>query len=377
MDFRIRLPNNPKERRRLQNRAAQRKFRRKHNQSSGRDVGIAIEPSNINPTGSHEPLPVRPASPQSGLQLSATVPEQDQTDLDFTGLFRVTQFGEGASEPVDEPAQYLNDGLLWETESNLFGSALPGPYVLHAGGSNPEQLRHMQLSSPPSGSDSVYELPSPGSLQQTNNGASLGWSTLGPSRASTCTERAEGQGHNSAHPMRPVSSSVTPTPLLPPDRALPPPVVPCDPVLVSDRWLGTLHIAAQKGHDCILRMLLQNNLDCDEEDSDSWTPLAHAVAGGHEPVVGLLLAHGARVVEVDWKHRSSVLHLAVKYQQESILAKLLEHQSRAESGAKAVIDAYDDTGRTALHMAIETGFEAGVVMLLRHGASPRLKARKA
>ncbi|KAJ5373388.1 hypothetical protein N7517_005394 [Penicillium concentricum] len=37
-------------------------------------------------------------------------------------------------------------------------------------------------------------------------------------------------------------------------------------------WLSALHIAAQKGHHRIMRVLLQQNIDCDEMDSDGLRP---------------------------------------------------------------------------------------------------------
>ncbi|MCJ1286181.1 hypothetical protein MMC26_005526 [Xylographa opegraphella] len=137
-------------------------------------------------------------------------------------------------------------------------------------------------------------------------------------------------------------------------------------------WLSPLHIAAQKGHDRIARILLQHNIDCNEKDSDGLTPIAHAAIGGHEDVVRSLLLHGARIGNVDGQLRPSALHWAVLHRRETSLRVLLNHCSEE----KALIDSYDDVGRTPLHIAIDTDFETGVLMLLQFGANPQGKARK-
>jgi hypothetical protein len=143
------------------------------------------------------------------------------------------------------------------------------------------------------------------------------------------------------------------------------------PAEALDGWLSTLHIAAQKGHDSIVRTLLQHgNLDCNERDSDGQTPLMHAVTGGHEAVVRLLLAHGARISEVD-RDRRSALHLAVMHRRERVLRILLEQREQGLS-----IDGYDVAGWTPLHMAVDRDFEAGMVLLVQSGANLHSKARK-
>ena len=142
---------------------------------------------------------------------------------------------------------------------------------------------------------------------------------------------------------------------------------------IDREWLSTLHIAAQKGHDRIVRILMNQNADCDEKDSEGITPLMYAVIGNSEAVVNVLLDHDVSIVQVDQQRRSAV-HWAVLHQRESILRALLRHHS--ERGSTLDIDAYDDAGWTALHMAVYQGFESGVVMLLECGANPHFKARK-
>lgn len=143
------------------------------------------------------------------------------------------------------------------------------------------------------------------------------------------------------------------------------------PADAVDGWLGTLHIAAQKGNDSIVRLLLeQGTFDCNEKDSDGRTPLMYAAMEGHEAIVRLLLAQGARVGEVD-RDRRSALHLAVLHKRESVLRILLAHGEQGLS-----IDAYDVAGWTPLHIAAHRDFEAGMVLLLQSGANLHSKARK-
>ncbi|EAQ90266.1 predicted protein [Chaetomium globosum CBS 148.51] len=138
-----------------------------------------------------------------------------------------------------------------------------------------------------------------------------------------------------------------------------------------DGWVGTLHIAAQGGNEGIVRILLQRGqVDCNEQDSDGRTALMHAVIEGHEAVVRLLLAHAARVGDLD-RDRRSALHLAILHRRESILRVLLDCQDPGLD-----LDAYDVAGWTPLHMAVERGFAVAVELLLQNGANMDTKARK-
>ncbi|TVY81914.1 Ankyrin repeat and protein kinase domain-containing protein [Lachnellula suecica] len=139
-------------------------------------------------------------------------------------------------------------------------------------------------------------------------------------------------------------------------------------------WLSPLHIAAQKGHNGIARVLLQHNTDCNERDSDGLTPLVHAAVGGYEEVVDLLLSRSARICTLDNQGRS-VLHWAVVHRREDVLRILLNHCT-TNTGERRMLDGYDNEGKTPLHMAIDTGFEAGVQILLDFGANVHFRARK-
>ncbi|KAI1213024.1 ankyrin repeat-containing domain protein [Annulohypoxylon truncatum] len=131
-------------------------------------------------------------------------------------------------------------------------------------------------------------------------------------------------------------------------------------------------MAARRGNDRIAWLLLQQGVDCNERDSDNLTPIMHGVIGGHEEVVRSLLLHGANIGDDSGTQRPSALHLAVLHRRENILRVLLNHCSED----KRLIDGYDDEGRTPLHIAISTDFEAAVLMLLQYGADPQTKAPK-
>ncbi|QKX62344.1 uncharacterized protein TRUGW13939_09503 [Talaromyces rugulosus] len=136
-------------------------------------------------------------------------------------------------------------------------------------------------------------------------------------------------------------------------------------------WLSPLHIAATKGNDKIVQLLIQHNSNSNEKDSDGVTPLMRAVEGGFEEVVWSLLRHGAHVDEKDARGQSS-LHLAVIHRHEAILQQLLENCH----GLGSAVNSYNVNGRTPLHIAIEIGFDEGVRLLLRYGANVSLRARK-
>lgn len=147
-------------------------------------------------------------------------------------------------------------------------------------------------------------------------------------------------------------------------------------------WASSLHIAAHKGRDRIVRVLLQHSADCNVPDSEGRTPLVCATIGGHKDVVALLLAGGALLSCVDRFNRSAI-HWAVVYRRDSLLKLLLSHShseeqtpTRTLTQTHTVIDGYDLNGQTPLHLAIDEDFEAGVRLLLQFGANMNLVARR-
>ena len=54
-----------------------------------------------------------------------------------------------------------------------------------------------------------------------------------------------------------------------------------------------LIVAAKKGHQDVVQLLLDHGTEIDNADKSRWTPLSHAANSGHRVVVKLLLKRGA------------------------------------------------------------------------------------
>ncbi|KAI0178668.1 ankyrin repeat-containing domain protein [Hypoxylon sp. FL1284] len=361
MEFNVQMPNDAIERRRLQNRIAQRKFRQKRGQRRATAVGdgvpgglvpsLAVDASDsqaINP--SHEFSSSAPAFPSDAGASQIGIAGITPPDLDNVGYWNLgatDDFLSGADPAltldgvVTSPSQFLQDlqaDLTTPASTTLVASTMTDEtHVSPASG--PDR------SNPAAQADAEEEAV-----------------VRRPLRWRRSAQLREGQ----------------------------------DPAQQSDAgdegWLGSLHIAAAKGLDRMVQVLLQRRGGAgrDERDSDGRTPLMHAVIRGHEPVVRTLLAHGARLAPVDRDARSA-LHWAALYRRDGLLRVLLERrggrQRRRGEGDKddggegddedvLDINAYDDSGWTPLHIAIYQDSEAAVCALLDAGACLDYKAHK-
>ncbi|KAI1078843.1 ankyrin repeat-containing domain protein [Whalleya microplaca] len=390
MEINIQLPSDPVERRRLQNRIAQRRFRQKRDQRRGvgedvRHGAAVITAANTSPSNSssqslpqpqpHPLLPTPDSSSHDAPPLALTGADNVNDLWDLDGLGGATST---SALPLS-PSQFLYD----------LGFAFPS------------------LSPAP-----------PPSAPTTNT------------NTNTNTNSDPSHSHSpKSNPIRkPLhhrrSAQLTPST--------------ANPLLASPSgWLGPLHIAAVQGHARLLRVLLATTTtpttnspsttttDPDDRDSEGRTPLMYGVIAGHGAVVSTLLAQGARVGVVDRDGRSAV-HWAALGRRAEALGMLLErvvveeaeeaqrsgsssggsggsrsrstsasasgsgneggsgdgdeHKDRGEEESRGyrldIIDAYDDAGWTPLHMAIHQDFEAGVRLLLQCGASLNSKAQK-
>lgn len=134
-----------------------------------------------------------------------------------------------------------------------------------------------------------------------------------------------------------------------------------------------LHVAAQKGREKIVDILLQHGADCNARDSSDRTPLVYATIYGHKETVVRLLAHGARIHGAeDRATQRTPLHWAVLYQQEGVLRTLLDHCGPDDP----IINKADSMGRAPVHIAVESNFDKGLRLLLQVGADVDLRMSK-
>lgn len=138
---------------------------------------------------------------------------------------------------------------------------------------------------------------------------------------------------------------------------------------IQDRQgIPALHWAAERGHEGLVRLLLQNGVDVNIQDPmhRGWTAL-HLAARDHEPVVRLLLEMKADVSVRD-RFDKTALHRAVHGVNGEVIMRLL-----LESGAD--VDAQDFLGHTALHQVIQQDSRTPALLelLLDFRASVSLK----
>ncbi|OBT84941.1 hypothetical protein VE02_06622 [Pseudogymnoascus sp. 03VT05] len=117
--------------------------------------------------------------------------------------------------------------------------------------------------------------------------------------------------------------------------------------------------AAEDGHEAVVKLLLEQGAKVDAKDSSSRTPLSGAASSGREGVVKLLLEQGAKMDAKD-KYSQTPLSLAARNGREAVVQLLLEQ------GAE--VDAKDSSSRTPLSWAAGNGREGVVKLLLRQGA---------
>lgn len=116
--------------------------------------------------------------------------------------------------------------------------------------------------------------------------------------------------------------------------------------------------AAERGHNDVVRLLLEHGVDVSASDTFEWTALAYTALVGNEEVARMLLLHGASTQ--DGFEESTPLHYAAQQGHMSVACLLLEHAAR--------VDALDEEIRTPLHRAASQGHEDMALLLLDHGA---------
>ncbi|KAJ2998603.1 hypothetical protein NUW58_g271 [Xylaria curta] len=122
---------------------------------------------------------------------------------------------------------------------------------------------------------------------------------------------------------------------------------------------SALHIAAERGNQEIMRILLQRNVDVMAQDSNGRTALHLAVTKGHGGLIAELLKQPG-LAEVRAKDGQTALHLAVSAGSKDLVSKL------TVSGD--ALEVKDALGKTALHLALLHGHDDIAKLLMMSGA---------
>jgi ankyrin repeat protein len=114
--------------------------------------------------------------------------------------------------------------------------------------------------------------------------------------------------------------------------------------------IPVLHSAAHNGQKAVVQLLLENGADIEAKNESGATALHWAADGDHDTVVLLLLEKGANVEAKD-NRGETALHGAAKYGHNNVV-RLLEAKTNG--------------GETALQQAAGNGHEVVVRQLLEH-----------
>lgn len=102
-------------------------------------------------------------------------------------------------------------------------------------------------------------------------------------------------------------------------------------------------------------------------DTNGCPALIAAVLRQHEPIVKLLIDHGASVTDFDSEYRESVLNWAASLGSTNIMELLIAHGAQVEGVSLA--------GHTPMWSAAVNGSPAGIECMLRHGAQIETRDR--
>ena len=132
-----------------------------------------------------------------------------------------------------------------------------------------------------------------------------------------------------------------------------------------------IHMAVRQSSAKIVDLLLKHGVDYNDPDDAGLSPLMYACIRGDIEIVNTLLDAGA-VISCSDASQQSPLHWAVLHRREALLKSLLKHCR----GDSRVINAFNQDGKTPLHISIQTGFDTAVEALLLAGANARCPVRR-
>ena len=128
----------------------------------------------------------------------------------------------------------------------------------------------------------------------------------------------------------------------------------------SGSWGAPLHAASRFGHDEVVDLLLQHNVDVNiTSRSAEWAPLLYASSSGQTKVVQLLLGHGADIDTAD-SQGNTPLFLASRDGHPEVVRHLLLHG--------ADVHTRGETALTPFKVAARSKHPEIAQLLLEHGA---------
>ncbi|TKR72642.1 hypothetical protein L596_020059 [Steinernema carpocapsae] len=137
----------------------------------------------------------------------------------------------------------------------------------------------------------------------------------------------------------------------------------------TEYGLTPLHLAAQSGHDSLVRMLLNQGVQVDATSTTmSVIPLHLAAQQGHIAVVGMLLSRSTQQQHAkDWRGRTP-LHLAAMNGHYEMVSLLIAQGSN--------INVMDQNGWTGMHYATKAGHMNVVKLFVKSSADPQAETKE-